>query len=74
MSELMTYLNRAVTDQASDIFLVAGGPVSLKLEGRICPIDEKRLLPPDTQKLITQIYSLANRSMDIICCVLCPSG
>ena len=40
MSELMTYLNRAVTDQASDIFLVAGGPVSLKLEGRICPIDE----------------------------------
>ena len=23
MSELMTYLNRAVTDQASDIFLVA---------------------------------------------------
>ena len=65
MSELMTYLNRAVTDQASDIFLVAGGPVSLKLEGRICPIDEKRLLPPDTQKLITQIYSLANRSMDV---------
>ena len=53
MSELMTYLERAVSDQASDIFLVAGGPVSLKLEGRICPIDDKRLLPPDTQELIT---------------------
>lgn len=65
MSELMNYLEKAVTDQASDIFMVAGGPVSLKLEGRICPINDKRLLPPDTKELITQIYSLANRSMDI---------
>lgn len=65
MSELMSYLEKAVTDQASDIFMVAGGPVSLKLEGRICPINDKRLLPPDTKELITQIYSLANRSMNI---------
>ena len=65
MSDLMKYLEQAVTDQASDLFLVAGGPVSEKLEGHIHPISDTRLLPPDTQKLITEIYSMAERSMDI---------
>ncbi|MBQ8390899.1 MAG: PilT/PilU family type 4a pilus ATPase [Oscillibacter sp.] len=64
MAELMEYLQRAVADQASDLFLVAGGPVSEKLEGRICPIGEGRLLPPDTQNLISEIYAMASRSMD----------
>lgn len=65
MSDLIKYLEQAVTDQASDLFLVAGGPVSMKLEGRICPISETRLLPPDTQALISEIYELAERPMDI---------
>ena len=47
MTELREYLERAVADQASDLFLVAGGPVREKLEGNIHPMDEKRLLPPD---------------------------
>ena len=59
MAELMEYLQRAVADQASDLFIVAGGPVSEKLEGRLCPIGEGRLLPPDTQKLISEIYEMA---------------
>ncbi len=65
MSDLMKYLEQAVADQASDLFLVAGGPVSAKLEGRICPMRDTKLLPPDTQSLISEIYSMANRSMDI---------
>lgn len=65
MSELMNYLEQAVHAEASDLFLIAGGPVSLKKEGHIFPIGEARLLPPDTQELIHEIYSLANRSMDI---------
>lgn len=64
MSELMNYLEDAVSNQASDLFLVAGGPVSLKTEGRICPLNKTRLLPPDTQALLTEIYAMANRSMD----------
>ena len=64
MAELMEYLQRAVADQASDLFIVAGGPVSEKLEGRLCPIGEGRLLPPDTQKLISEIYEMAKRPMD----------
>ncbi len=65
MSDLMHYLKQAVADQASDLFLVAGGPVSEKLEGHIRPISDTRLLPPDTKALITEIYAMAERSMDI---------
>ena len=64
MAELMKYLKRAVSDQASDLFLVAGGPVSEKLEGHIRPIGEGRLLPPDTKSMISELYALAGRSMD----------
>ena len=64
MAELMEYLKRAVADQASDLFLIAGGPVSVKLDGRIQPIGPERLLPPNTKQLISEIYGMANRSMD----------
>jgi len=64
MADLMYYLQRAVTEHASDLFIVAGGPVSFKMEGRVCPIGEERLLPPQTKELITEIYKLADRSME----------
>ena len=61
---IIDYLQRAVADQASDIFIIAGGPVSEKADGRIQPMDQERLLPPQTKALITEIYALAERSMD----------
>lgn len=64
MSELISYLTQAVEEQASDLFLVAGGPVCEKREGRLCPIREGKLLPPDTERLISEIYTLAKRSME----------
>ena len=63
MNELTHYLRRAVEDQASDLFFVAGGAVSEKLDGRLVPIGEGRLLPPDTERIITRIYEAAKRSM-----------
>jgi len=64
MTTLMNYLEHAVSAQASDLFLVAGGPVSIKAEGKLCPLNDIRLLPPDTHAFITEIYTMANRSMD----------
>ena len=64
MSDLIRYLEQAVADQASDLFLVAGGPVSAKLEGRIRPLGDAKLIPADTQAYINEIYSMADRSMD----------
>ena len=64
MSQLLSYLQQAVSKQASDIFVIAGGPISQKVEGHICAMEDTRLLPPDTEKLITEIYALAERPMD----------
>ena len=38
--ELTEYLRRAVDDAASDLFIVAGGPVSYKVKGTIRPMGE----------------------------------
>ena len=65
MINWMEYLHRAVEHQASDIFFVAGGPVCEKLDGHIRPLDEARLLPPDTQQAVEEIYEAAHRSMEI---------
>ena len=64
MAELMEYLKQAVAHQASDLFIVAGGPVSEKLEGHIQPISEGKVFPQETERLITEIYRLADRPMD----------
>ena len=64
MSHLKKYLEQAVADQASDIFLVSGAPVSEKKEGQLKPIGDIRLLPPDTKELISELYELADRPMN----------
>ena len=64
MSNLLQYLEQAVTDQASDIFMVAGGPVSMKLDGHLHPLTQTKLSPADTAELIHHIYTMANRSME----------
>lgn len=65
MAELRDYLQHAVEDHASDIFIVAGGPVSAKVEGRLRPLlDGEKVFPPETERLISQIYEEAGRSME----------
>ncbi len=61
--ELMDYLKKAVEEGASDLFLVAGSGVNCRLRGHLCPMDDGRLLPPDTERLITALYELAGRDM-----------
>lgn len=52
-------LNDAVAKKASDIFIVAGHPLSFKLAGQITPVQEEKLTPNDTKELLAQIYQLA---------------
>lgn len=60
-------LKAAVSSQASDLFIVAGRPVSLRLNGSITMQNEDRLLPDDTKTIIEQIYEMANhRDMSIL--------
>lgn len=64
MAELLDHLKHAVAHGASDIFIVAGGPVSEKLEGHIRPLEEEKIFPQETERLITGIYRLAGRPME----------
>lgn len=61
---LMNYLTQAVNMGASDIFLVPGAPVSCKLEGLLTAMADEKLMPGDSEKLISQIYNQAQRDME----------
>ena len=52
-------LSGAVQKKASDIFLVAGLPLSYKIRGQICQQGEEKLSPEKTNELILSIYGLA---------------
>ena len=64
MVNWMKYLKAAVGSEASDVFFVAGKPVCEKREGHIFPVSEARLMPADTEQLITGMYEAAGRSME----------
>ena len=64
MAGLTEYLKRAVSDNASDLFIVAGGPVCAKEDKRLVPISEDRVFPQQTEELIREVYNLAGRPID----------
>lgn len=61
MSELNTIdiLKEATNNHASDIFIVAGLPLSYKING-ILHHEGERLMPNDTELILSDIYKLAN--------------
>lgn len=65
MISTVDILKNAVTQGASDVFIISGLPVSYKVKGKIIRTDNEMLLPNDTEAIITEIYQLAsNRKMD----------
>ena len=58
--DIKTILQKAIDDQASDIFIVAGANLSFKVNGHIIRQNEEILKPDDTRNLIEQIYTLKN--------------
>ncbi len=64
MENWMQLLQQAVEEAASDVFFVAGKAPCRKIEGRILPMGDQKLLPPDTEQMVREIYEKAQRSMD----------
>lgn len=60
---LLGYLEKAVQDGASDLFLIAGGPVSYKVDGIIRHLSDTKLLPDNTLGLIHAVFEMAQRDM-----------
>lgn len=59
MKDIELVLEEAISSEASDIFLVAGCPYSLKIKGEIIQMDDQRLTPKDTEIAIKKLYSLS---------------
>ena len=53
------YLSYATTIHASDIFIIAGHPLSFKIDGKLSTYGE-RMMPADTESFLRQIYHMAN--------------
>ncbi len=64
MESVLTYLKRAVDENASDLFVIAGKAVSMKREGGLAAIQEGRLTPEESEALVRELYVLAHRSID----------
>ena len=61
MTTAKELLEKAVHQKASDIFIVTGRPVSMRVNNSLVMIDTRRLMPADTEKLIREIYEIAER-------------
>lgn len=65
MTGLEDVLRKAVADSASDIFIVAGGYLSYKVDGEIRSMDDStKLSPTETAYFIDEIYSYSKRPKD----------
>lgn len=63
---IQNILEQAVRENASDVFIVAGLPVSFRKNGVIRRVGTERLLPPDTEDLLKEIYQLAGRNIEAL--------
>lgn len=55
-------LKQAAQASASDIFIVAGLPVSYKVNNQIQRQTDQRLMPEDTEVIVRELYRFAKRS------------
>ena len=64
-SHTLNLLRQAVDQRASDIFVIAGKELSIKLNGEILPISQEKTTPDDSAAIVEGLYSLAKRSRTI---------
>ena len=56
-------LKEATDNGASDIFIVAGRPLTYKSKGVMECLNEIRMIPKETIEFVISIYALAERDM-----------
>lgn len=63
--ELISLLDEALNKEASDVFIVAGSPVTAKVRGEFIKLTTERVMPADAEQMIVQTYKIAHdRKMD----------
>lgn len=65
MIELRSVLEQAVQNHASDIYVLPGSPVLIKINGKMQSVTDSRAMPADCEQFLKEAYGLAlERSMD----------
>ena len=64
--ELKPLLKRMIDEKASDIFVVAGRPLTFSANGRLMRMGNQSLMPADTNEVVKSIYELANREFHLM--------
>ena len=57
--QTLEFLSKAAEQHASDIFIIAGRPLSIKIDGHLSTYGD-RLMPEQTNETIETIYQMAN--------------
>ena len=63
---LESLLSRMVEEKASDIFVVAGQPLTFESNNRFMRIGDQPLTPADTKEVVKSIYELADRDFRLM--------
>ena len=64
--ELKPLLKRMIDERASDIFVIAGQPLTYAANGRFMRMGDQSLMPGDTKEVVRSIYQLADRDFRIM--------
>ena len=63
---LVEMLHRAVDLGGSDIFIIPGSGVTVKINSRMMPLSEGKLSPKETEELVREMYELAHRDYSLL--------
>ena len=59
-------LKIAIERGGSDVFIIPGSPVMVKVQGNLQTLNDQRMLPADTKALIGEAYALAGRQQEAL--------
>lgn len=57
--DVVDILKRAIHENASDIFFIAGSPCMLKIGQQLVAVNDKKMMPNDTKDIVQQLYGFA---------------
>lgn len=61
--KLADILEKTIEQNASDVFIVPGSPIEAKCQGRFIAISDERVMPADSEEILTDLYEYAKRDM-----------
>ena len=66
MLSFIEMLQVAIDNNASDVFIVAGQPLSYKKEKSIHVMEDEKVMPSASRALVEEAYKIANRDISIL--------